>query len=118
MKTNNEKYEDDNIFISSNKNKNNKVTVFCNYDSKKDKKDTEKANKKKKIKIGIEKIKVNTINSNNLKNIKLHLNKTCYMTFKPKNEMENIKGNLTERNRDLFIRHSNIYSKKSGSPKS
>jgi hypothetical protein len=112
MNKNNEKYEDDNIFISSNKNKNNKVTIFCNYDSKKVKKDTEKANKKKKMKIGIEKIKVNTINSNNLKNIKLHLNKTCYMGFKPKNEVENIKGNLTERNRDLFIRHSNIYSKK------
>ena len=111
-----EKYEENQIFISSsNKDVNNKFTVFCNYDSKKIKKNIEKTFKDKIKSIEIKKIKVNTINNNTLKNNKFHLNNTCYMNYKknkPKLEIEKNNGNLTERNRESIIGPSNIYSKK------
>ena len=93
------------IFISSNEHKNNnKFTIFCNYDSKKEKNFFEEIDKNK-----VNKIKVNIAN-NNYDNKKLFYNNMTSKNTKSSFHNEKKKGNYTERNRDFCF--GEIYSKK------
>ena len=100
LNINNEQYEDNNTFISSNKFKNNdKFTIFCNYDSKLNKKNSSKEIEND---YGINKIKVNIANKKNAKNKKLYQN-TSFMNYKinkPHYLIEKKKGNITDRYKD------------------
>ena len=100
LNINNEQYEDNNTFISSNKYKNNdKFTIFCNYDSKLNKKNSSKEIEND---YGINKIKVNIANKNNAKSKKLYQN-TSFMNYKinkPHYLIEKKKGNITDRYKD------------------
>ena len=118
---NNEKFENNNTFISSNKFKNNnKFTVFCNYDSKKNKNNT---SKEKINNTSTNKIKVNIANNNNNSNNKFYQKNTSFMNYKinkPHLLIEDSKGSiteryrdsLTERYRDSIVGPANIYTKK------
>ena len=101
-----EKYKNEQIFISSNEHKNiSKFTIFCNYDSKKEKNCLEETAKKK-----VNKIKVNIANNNCNNNKKFYLNNMTSKNTKSTLQNEKTKGNYTERNRDFCF--GEIYSKK------
>jgi hypothetical protein len=101
-----EKYKNEQIFISSNEHKNiSKFTIFCNYDSKREKnilEDIEKNN--------VNKIKVNIANNNGDNNKKFYFNNMTSKNTKSIFQNEKTKGNYTERNRDFCF--GEIYSKK------
>ena len=116
----NEKYKENHTFISSHEvNNDNQFMIFSNYDSNRNRKILKKRNEiKEKYKSEeINKIiKVNTNNNtlnNTLKNSPN--NHTCFMNYnnnKPKNIIEEKKGNLTERFRESYVGPVSIYSKK------
>jgi len=105
-KIKNEKYKNEQIFISSKEHKNNsKFTIFCNYDSKKEKSYSEKIDTNK-----VNKIKVNIANNNYDNNKKFYYNNMTSKNTKSTFRNEKTKGNYTERNRDFCL--GEIYSKK------
>ena len=101
-----EKYKNEQIFISSNEHKNiSKFTIFCNYDSKMEKNCLEETAKSK-----VNKIKVNIANNNCNNNKKFYLSNMTSKNTKSIFQNEKTKGNYTERNRDFCF--GEIYSKK------